>query len=238
MIPQRSEVLVHARRIVDEDVVDIGSLRVTSGAQTFLGVGAALHPADLLALGDALTRRGGLDAAALERRLSRADRVRGVARARQWAPHLTAGAASPPESRIRYWLLASDLPKPCVPVPPHDRWGRVVARADLGHPEWKVALGYEGGQHAEREQFRRDIDRYSLTAADGWIVPRFAARHVQGGAVVVDRTRRARLSAAGDRGCAGPGRLDPCAHWSSTPSVVRSRCGRWPPPSRRRAEWW
>ncbi|MCU1667118.1 MAG: hypothetical protein JWP40_45, partial [Blastococcus sp.] len=40
----------------------------------------------------------------------------------------------------------------------------------------------------------RDVDRYSLMAADGWLVLRFAARHVGGPTLVVDRTRRALLS--------------------------------------------
>ena len=34
------------------------------------------------------------------------------------------------------------------------------------------------------DQFGRDIDRYSLMAADGWLILRFAARHVNGPAVV------------------------------------------------------
>jgi hypothetical protein len=194
VLPQRSGIRVHARRMADEDVIDIAGLRVTSGAQTFLDMAACLHPADLLALGDALVRADHLDAAALTRRLSRARGVRGVIQARQWAPHLTAAAASHPESTLRYWLLVSDLPAPQLQVPILDRRGRAAVHADLGYPEWKVALEYEGRQHAERDQFGRDIDRYSLMAADGWLVLRFAARHMTGGFAVVDRTRRALLS--------------------------------------------
>jgi hypothetical protein len=194
VLPQRPGMQIHARRLVDEDVIDIAGVRVTSASQTFLDMAAGVHPAELLALGDAFLRLGRLDAAALDRRLSRAHRVRGIVRARQWAPHLTAGAASHPESTVRYWLLASDLPQPSVQVPIHDGRGRAVAHADLGYPEWKVALEYEGRHHAKREQFGRDIDRYSLMAADGWLVLRFAARHAIGGAVVVDRTRRALMS--------------------------------------------
>jgi hypothetical protein len=194
VLPQRSGIRVHARRMADEDLVDIAGLRVTSGAQTFLDMAADLHPADLLALGDALARAGSLDATALERRLSRARGVRGVVQARQWAPRLTARAASHPESTLRYWLLVSDLPAPQVQVPIVGRRGRTVVHADLGYPEWKVALEYEGRQHADRDQFGRDIDRYSLMAADGWLVLRFAARHMTSGFAVVDRTRRALLS--------------------------------------------
>jgi very-short-patch-repair endonuclease len=69
-----------------------------------------------------------------------------------------------------------------------------VAHGDLGYDEWKVLLEYEGRQHAERAQFGRDIERYSLMAADGWLVLRFASGHVESPRTVVDRTRRALLS--------------------------------------------
>jgi very-short-patch-repair endonuclease len=95
---------------------------------------------------------------------------------------------------MRYWLLASKLPDPEVQPAIHDRWGREVAHADLGYSRWKVALEYEGRQHAEAEQFGRDVDRYSLMAADGWLVLRFAKQHVHGPRTVVDRTRRALMS--------------------------------------------
>jgi hypothetical protein len=99
---------------------------------------AQLPPAELVAVGDALRRAGHLD---LERPLAppaRADRVRGVVRARACAP--AAVAARP------------------------------------------VAPG------------ERDVDRYSLMAADGWLVLRFANRHLDGPWQVVDRTWRALVS--------------------------------------------
>jgi very-short-patch-repair endonuclease len=95
---------------------------------------------------------------------------------------------------MRYWLVTSDLPDPQPQVPVRDCWGRVVAHGDLGYEEWKVLLEYEGRQHADVDQFGRDIDRYSLMAADGWLALRFAARHACGPAIVLDRTRRALMS--------------------------------------------
>ena len=194
VLPQFAGITVHVRALADEDVVERSGLRLTSGAQTFLDLAARRAPHDLVALGDALMRAGALDREALGRRLARADRVRGVVSARAWAPHLTARSGSHPESFIRYWLLASDLPEPQVQLPVYDRWGREVAHADLGYERWKIALEYEGRQHAERDQFGRDVDRYSLMAADGMLVLRFAARHIGGPGVVVDRTRRALTS--------------------------------------------
>jgi|tagenome__1003787_1003787.scaffolds.fasta_scaffold20963615_2 hypothetical protein len=194
VLPQRGGMTVHARALLDEDLASADGIPVTSGAQTFLDMAADLFPGDLLALGDALIRNGRLDVESLNRRLARADRVRGVVKARAWAPHLTAKAGSHPESTLRYWMLVSDLPEPEVQVPILDRWGREVAHADLGYSRWKVALEYEGRQHAKEEQFGRDIDRYSLMAADGWLILRFAGRHLGRPSTLVERTRRALLS--------------------------------------------
>jgi hypothetical protein len=191
VLPQRRGLSVHVRQLRSSDVVELSGLRLASPAQVFLDLAARLPPQELMAVGDHLTRSGQLRTAELAERLERADRVRGVVRAREIAPLLDARSRSRPESLIRYWLLASDLPEPEVAVPVFDRWGHEVAHADLGYTRWKVALEYEGRQHAEPEQFGRDIDRYSLMAADGWLTLRFAARHLGGPWTVVERTRRA-----------------------------------------------
>jgi hypothetical protein len=107
---------------------------------------------------------------------------------------LTGKAHSRPESLVRYWIHAAGLPVPRPQVPVLDRRGREVCHADLGYEEWQVALEYEGRQHAEPEQFGRDIDRYSLMAADGWLLLRYAARHLTRPETIVDRTERALLT--------------------------------------------
>lgn len=194
VLPQRRGLSVHVRQLLADDVVEIDGLRLASPAQVFLDLAARLPPHDLLAVGDHLCRSGHLRKEELARRLERADRVRGVIRAREVAPLLDPRARSRPESLLRYWLLASDLPDPEIDVPVFDRWGQEVSHTDLGYSRWKVALEYEGRQHAEREQFGRDIERYSLMAADGWLTLRFAGRHLGGPWTVVDRTRRALIS--------------------------------------------
>jgi hypothetical protein len=193
VLPQRRGVDVHVRDLCSEDVVDAGGLRVSAPAQTFLDLAARLPPQELVAAGDHLFRTGRLQATVLARRLQRADRVRGVVRARRCAPLLTPLAMSRPESLMRYWLVASELPDPQPQAPMLDRRGRAVVHADLGYPRWRVALEYEGRQHAEAEQFGRDVDRYSLLAAAGWLVVRFAHRHLNQW-TVVERTRGALLS--------------------------------------------
>jgi hypothetical protein len=191
VLPQRRGLEVHVRELSSEDVLDVGGLPLTSPAQVFLDLASRLRPEELLAVGDQLSRANWLRPEDLTRRLERASRIRGVVRAREVAKLIDARARSRPESLLRYWLIASDLPDPEVAVPVHDRSGQEVAHADLGYGRWKVALEYEGRQHAEADQFGRDIDRYSLMAADGWLVLRFASRHLGGPWTVIDRTRRA-----------------------------------------------
>lgn len=195
VLPQRRGLTVHVRKgLEDVDVEERGGLRVTSAAQTFLDLSTRFPPAELVAVGDALLRTGVLSPRDLTRRLGRATGLRGVVRARECAALLSPLAMSRPESLMRYWLVSSDLPDPEIQVPVHDRWGREVAHADMGWSRWKIALEYEGRRHADAQQFGRDIDRYSLMAADGWLTLRFAARHLGGPTVVVDRSRRALIS--------------------------------------------
>ncbi len=194
VLPQRRGLVVAVRDLRPEDVVEVGGLRVTSGAQTLLDLAPRLPPAEVVAVGDALLRAGHLCEASLAERLARGGRVRGVVRARECAALLDGRAMSRPESLLRYWLATSDLPPPDVQVPVLDRRGRVVARADLGWERHRIAVEYEGRQHAGADQFGRDVDRYSLMAAGGWLVLRFAARHLTGPAVVVERSRGALVS--------------------------------------------
>ena len=170
---RRRHVRVHVRSLTARDEVRWAGLPVTSGPQTWLDLAARLPGQQLVAVGDALYRAGHLDAATLAERLDRADGVRGVVRARECAPLLTPLAASRPESLIRYWVVTAGLPVPVPQLPVVDRRGRTVAHADLGYEDWRIALEYEGRHHAERRQFRRDLDRYSLMAAHGWLVLRF-----------------------------------------------------------------
>ena len=185
--PQRRRIRVHLRTLSPEDVVLRRGLSVTSGPQTLLDLSAVLPADELLAVGDALYRAGHLDRDTVDARLGRAEGTRGIVRARHVAPLLTTLAASRPESLFRYWLTASELPDPRPQVPVFDRRGREVAHADLGYEEWKVGLEYEGRQHAETKQFGRDLERYSLMAAGGWLLLRFGAPHLHRRSAVIDR---------------------------------------------------
>ncbi|WP_409330644.1 hypothetical protein [Trujillonella humicola] len=193
VLPQRAEFVVHGRALSPADVVELDRLRVTSGPQTFLDLAAVLPADELVAVGDALLRRRRMTPEELSARLARGRRVRGVVRARACAPLLSPKSMSRPESLMRYWLTTSDLPDPEPQVPVLDRRGNEVAHGDLGYPRWRVLLEYEGAHHADAATFGTDIERYSLMGADGWLVLRFAKRHLHR-TTVLERTRRALMS--------------------------------------------
>lgn len=184
---RRRRVRVHVRDLLAEDVMVHRGVRVTSGPQTWLDLAGLLVPEELVAVGDSLFREGHLDAESLQERLGRATGTRGIVVARTLAPLLTPLAASRPESLVRYWLWDSELPDPEPQAPILDRWGREVAHADLGYSDWKVAIEYEGRQHADPRQFGRDLERYSLMAATGWLVLRFGGSHLARRSTIIDR---------------------------------------------------
>lgn len=174
--PRRARLRCHVRTLDRLDRTETAGLPVTAGPQTFLDLAAELPGDELVAVGDALYRAGHLDTATVTARLARAHGTRGIVLARRCAPLLTPLAASRPESLFRYWLLDSELPDPTPQVPITDVHGHVVAHADLGYERWRVAVEYEGRQHAEREQFGRDLARYSHMASAGWLLLRFGER--------------------------------------------------------------
>jgi hypothetical protein len=98
-------------------------------------------------------------------------------------------AESPPESRVRVALVLAGL----SPVPQLDvhEGGEWLGRVDLGFPEAKVAVEYEGAYHFEDGQIVRDDVRYARLQAAGWTVIRVSAADLRDLSGVV-----ARVSAA------------------------------------------
>jgi hypothetical protein len=86
-------------------------------------------------------------------------------------------AESPMESILRLLLHDAGLPPPTAQVTVR-RDGRFVARVDLGYPQWRVAIEYEGDHHRGQRQFRRDVARLNALREAGWVVLRFTADDV------------------------------------------------------------
>ena len=53
-------------------------------------------------------------------------------------------------------------------------------RIDMGWPEWKVGVEYDGAQHwTDPERHAEDIERLEYLAAQGWTIVRVSARQLR-----------------------------------------------------------
>lgn len=99
----------------------------------------------------------------------------GVTKLTKAIPQLRTGVESPAESKTRVLIVRSGLPEPRTSCPVAVR-GRTLY-ADLGYPQWRIAIEYEGAYHFANgvEQARRDNDRAEAMRDAGWRVLRVTA---------------------------------------------------------------
>lgn len=189
--PRTRGVTGHRLDVPIEQLTLRHGLPVPTPAETWAQLGS-LHRVDqLVAVGDAiLTRRLAEHTDLLEAALRLARR--GVSDLREALPLLRAGAESPRETVVRLILVRAGLPEPELNRDLHDEDGSFIARLDLAYPDYRVAVEYDGRQHADLAQFRRDADRWPAIAARGWLLVRVVDHHLLDPArCVVDPVARA-----------------------------------------------
>ncbi len=102
--------------------------------------------------------------------------VRGLGRLRRTLMLVDGGAESPYESLTRLLLIRSGFPVPRTQIPVLDEYGCVVARIDLGWPEYRVGVDFDGAHHwTDPRQRTRDIERYARLAELGWLDVRLSS---------------------------------------------------------------
>lgn len=143
-------------------------LPVTSPERTFLDIAASLDLVDLVVLGDSLVRRNVTTPAKL---IAAARDFTGprTAVARRAAALVRGGVDSPMETRLRLLIVLAGLPEPTVNHIVRGERGEWTYRFDLSYPELKIAIEYDGRQHAEStEQWVRDVGRREDLDNRGW----------------------------------------------------------------------
>ncbi|HET9255517.1 MAG TPA: hypothetical protein VFO16_09980 [Pseudonocardiaceae bacterium] len=114
---------------------------------------------------------------------------RGIVAARRAAELADPRAESRPESRVRVYLVLDGLsPEPQYLV--CDKHG-VIARVDLGFPDQRLAVEYDGEWHGEWRQISSDRERLNRLQAVGWRVLFITHRHLRDPAGVVASVRAA-----------------------------------------------
>lgn len=169
--PRGKRVRGHQSGLREGDIDTRTRVPATTPERTFCDLASMLTLAELVAVGDAIARRGGPPAL---KRLAHAVAVhprRKYSRVLRYALELLdPKAESPKESELRVLLIEAGFASPTANHVVVDGAGSFVARVDLAYPAQKVALEYEGDHHREtKEQWRKDLKRRRRLEALGWI---------------------------------------------------------------------
>jgi len=172
----------------------VGGLRVLAPRRLFLASAATWAPADLVALGDAMLRRGLVGQDELGAAISASARRRGVRTARWALPLLDPRCDSVPESRVRLLVVLAGLPRPSCNVDLYDEFGRWLGRPDLLFEGYDVGVEYDGEHHYTVEQSRRDVVRNEDIRDGGTDLVVVNAVHMRSPQVCLDRIHRRLLA--------------------------------------------
>jgi Protein of unknown function (DUF559) len=158
------------------ETVLVNAIPVTSPSRTAFDLGRRQGLQTTVVRMDALARATGVTVAEVEVLIDIHRGARGLKQLRRVLPLVDAGAESPPETRTRLLVIAAGLPRPHTQIKVLNDWGRVLARIDMGWPEVKVGIEYDGSQHWTDSRVRtNDIDRAAELQRRGWILIRVSA---------------------------------------------------------------
>ncbi|MBN7535095.1 DUF559 domain-containing protein [Mycobacteroides abscessus] len=90
------------------------------------------------------------------------------------------GAESPWETRTRLLVVRAGFPAPQTQLVVRNRFGDFVARLDMGWPDHRVGIEFDGAQHwTSAQQRTRDIDRATELVDEGWRIIRVSSDMVR-----------------------------------------------------------
>ena len=159
--------------VADNEVQIVGGRPVTTPARTAFDLGRRGGLNSAVARLDALTRATGLPTDDIAAVAARHRGARGLRQLESVLELVDSGAESPQETYLRLALIRAGLPRPRTQVPVYDDGGAVVAYLDMGWPELRVGVEYDGDHHrTDRRQYVRDIRRLELLEELGWLVVR------------------------------------------------------------------
>ncbi len=164
---RRPKVDGHSIDIPASHCVMHDSLVITTPARTWVDCAALVPPDHLLAMGDWALGQGLLTLDEVNSIVTWARKRRGVVRAREVLPWIRIGAESGQESRLRWHIVAAQLPEPDI-NPEIVLPGPRVVRLDLAYRGLRIALEFDGEWHVDTQQ--HDAQRRREVEAMGWKV--------------------------------------------------------------------
>ena len=160
------------------DVCVVNGICVTSPVRTVFDICRSVELVDAVVLLDAVSRYGLTGPEAVSSYARARGGWRGVRRAMRACELCDPGAESPMETRLRLVLVLAGLPRPVTQFEVLGDDGRLVGRLDLGYPEVRLGVEYDGDQHRELRAHTADMRRQNALARAGWLVLRYAAGDV------------------------------------------------------------
>lgn len=184
--------VVHTDEVLTTERTEIAGMALTTAARTAFDIGRRLPVTEGVQRLDALMNATRLSVSDVHTVLEDHPGVRGLTVLRKTLALADGGAESPYESLTRLLLVRAGLPDPQTQIRVVDEYGGLVAYLDMGWPEAKVAVEYDGAQHwTDPRQRRRDIERSAALEALGWIVIRVSSDMLRTSAAIVARVRAA-----------------------------------------------
>jgi hypothetical protein len=164
-------VIVRRDLLLDGEVTAAGALPVTTPARTAFDLGRRKTLTQAVSDVDALMRATGVSSDAIAALARTHRRARGLRHLECVLSLADPGSQSPKESWLRLVLIRAGLPRPQTQIPVPDAGGFPTAYLDLGWPEVKVAVEYDGEHHrTDRHQYVKDIRRRERLEQMGWII--------------------------------------------------------------------
>jgi hypothetical protein len=180
--------------IEEDEICLIAGMRVTTPVRTAVDFACKFPEDAAVAAIDALARATRLKVADIELAAERHAGREGIKRARTTIALVDPGAESPRETWLRLLVIRAGYPAPHTQHPIYNEYGVLIGEVDMAWPGLKIALEYEGRDHLDPDQLRKDILRVEEMIEAGWIVIRVTCRDGAGG--ILTRLAKAWLSRA------------------------------------------
>ncbi|BDD97492.1 hypothetical protein MFTT_15860 [Mycolicibacterium fortuitum subsp. fortuitum] len=197
--PSRSQppgIRIHSDTLADDEICMVRGVRTTAPQRTAFDLGRRRGLTAAVIHVDALIQATRLKIPEVTPLVDRHRGARGIVQLRQVLDLADEGAESPQETRLRLLYTEAGMSPSHTQIEVFDH-GQQVGRIDMGWPEWKVGVQYDGIQHwTDPRQRTRDIDQTVEYQDLGWRIVRVGAdllRYRQG--TVIGRTRAALRSA-------------------------------------------
>jgi hypothetical protein len=188
---------VHSDELSLGETTEVDGMTVTTPARTAFDLGRRLNLKEAVKRIDALMNATQLKVVEIESVIEGHPGVRGIGKLRKTLSLVDGGAESPYESLTRLMIVGAGMPRPQTQLPVFDQLGFVVAYLDMGWPEYRVGVEFDGAQHwTDARQRSRDVERLADLEALGWTIIHVSSDMLRTSAVVVGRVSAA-LEAAG-----------------------------------------